>query len=156
MGLGWDPGNAVLRCLRDHQSLPKSGWFAQKVHKRWIKLRHRFWSILSGSDIDLGVRVGVGVQLPHPNGVVIHPDAEIGDGCMIMQQVTLGQLATRGAPRLGRNVYVGAGAKVLGGVVVGDKAAIGANAVVLCDVPAGYTAVGTPAVCRPSKSRKPA
>ena len=64
---------------------------------------------------------------------------------MLMQQVTVGQLADGAAPVIGSGVYIGAGAKVLGGVRVGDGARIGANAVVLRDVPAGCTAVGVPA-----------
>jgi len=84
-------------------------------------------------------------MLPHPNGVVMHRDAVIGVNCMIMQQVTIGQLAEGGAPRLGDGVYVGAGAKVLGEITIGDGASIGANAVVLSDVPPGCTAVGIPA-----------
>ncbi len=84
-------------------------------------------------------------MLPHPNGVVIHNDAEIGPNCLIFQQVTLG--ARRGrVPRIGGHVDIGAGAKLLGGIVVGDDALIGANAVVLDDVPAGATVAGIPAV----------
>jgi serine O-acetyltransferase len=64
---------------------------------------------------------------------------------MIMQQVTIGQLAEEYAPTIGSHVYIGAGAKVLGRIVIGDRARIGANAVVLADVPADGTAVGIPA-----------
>jgi serine O-acetyltransferase len=82
-------------------------------------------------------------------GVVIGETAEIGDGCTIYQGVTLGGTSlSKGAkrhPTLGRNVVVGAGAKVLGGFLVGDHAAIGSNAVVTKPVPAGATAVGIPA-----------
>ena len=82
-------------------------------------------------------------------GVVIGETAEVGDGCTIYQGVTLGGTSlTKGAkrhPTLGRNVVVGAGAKVLGGFTVGDNAAVGSNAVVTKPVPAGATAVGIPA-----------
>ena len=78
-------------------------------------------------------------------GIVIHPDAVVEDDCLIMQQVTLGQTAGPGAPRICRGAYIGAGAKVLGPVTVGEGARIGANAVVLADVPAHATAVGIPA-----------
>jgi serine O-acetyltransferase len=82
-------------------------------------------------------------------GVVIGETAVIGDGCTIYQGVTLGGTTlTKGAkrhPTLGRNVVVGAGAKVLGGFEVGDDAAIGSNAVVTKAVPPGATAVGIPA-----------
>lgn len=83
-------------------------------------------------------------MIPHPNGIVIHPDSEIGPNCFILQQVTLA-VSGNSAPRLGGNVLVGSGAKLLGGIWIGDNARIGANAVVLGDVPAGATAVGVPA-----------
>ncbi len=84
--------------------------------------------------------------LPHPNGVVIHPGAVVGPNCLLFQQVTLGTGGDKpGVPCLAGHVDVGAGAKILGGVRIGEHALIGANAVVLCDVPAGATAVGVPA-----------
>ena len=87
-----------------------------------------------------------GLLIPHPNGIVIHPQAIIGPNCLVFQQVTIGTGGKKpGAPKLGGHVDVGAGAKILGGVVIGDHVKIGANAVVLDDVPAGATAVGIPA-----------
>lgn len=83
--------------------------------------------------------------MPHPNGIVIHPDAVIGPNCLIFQQVTIGLRDGPGAPRIGGHVDVGAGAKILGPVTIGNHAKIGANAVVLSDVPEGATAVGIPA-----------
>ena len=82
--------------------------------------------------------------MPHPNGIVIHPGALIGPNCMLMQQVTIGERRD-GVPSLGGHVDVGAGAKVLGAIHVGDHARIGANAVAVHDVPAGATALGVPA-----------
>ena len=84
-------------------------------------------------------------MLPHPNGVVIHEDAVIGNDCMIMQQVTIGMIGEGEVPRIGNKVYVGAGAKIIGRVDVGDGARVGANAVVTKDVPPNWTAVGIPA-----------
>ena len=83
-------------------------------------------------------------MIPHPNGIVIHSAAKIGPNCLIFQQVTIGS-AHGGVPALGGHVDIGAGAKIIGAVRIGDHAKIGANAVVLIDVPAGATAVGTPA-----------
>jgi serine O-acetyltransferase len=104
---------------------------------------------LTGIEIHPAARIGDGVFIDHGMGVVIGETAEVGDGCTIYQGVTLGGTSlTRGAkrhPTLGRNVVVGAGAKVLGGFTVGDGAAIGSNAVVTKPVPAGATAVGIPA-----------
>lgn len=155
MNLQWNPGARALECVWAYQRLPREGGLWLKVRQRIIVYRHRLWSVISGTDIDLRASIGQGFRMPHPNGVIIHSDSVIGEGCMIMQQVTIGQLAEPGAPIIGRNVYIGAGAKVLGAIRIGDGAAIGANAVVLCDVPAGHTALGIPAVARPSKSRQP-
>ena len=107
-------------------------------------MRHRCWSIVTGADIPLNSRISGGLMIPHPNGIVIHPEAEVGPNCFILQQVTLA-VGVTGAPRLGGSVLVGSGAKILGGVRIGDNARIGANAVVLEDVPPGATAVGVPA-----------
>jgi serine O-acetyltransferase len=122
----------------------KSGVLA-KIAKNYFIVKHLVFTIVTGSDINPSATIGQGLFLPHPNGVIIHRDAMIGDGCIIMQQVTIGQLGDGPAPVLGNGVFVGAGAKVLGGVKIGDRARIGANSVVLCDVPAGKTAVGIPA-----------
>jgi serine O-acetyltransferase len=101
-----------------------------------------------GIELPYTVTLGRRVVFEHQSGIVIHGNCVIGDDCVIRQGVTLGNksVATRfDAPRLGNRVDVGAGAKVLGAVSVGDDAMVGANAVVLCDVPSGATAVGVPA-----------
>lgn len=113
--------------------------------RRLARLRHAFWSVVTASDIRPQARLGDGLFLPHPNGIVIHHEAVIGEGCTLMQQVTIGQVAGPGAPVLGAGVYVGAGAKVLGPITIGEGARIGANSVVLTDLPAHCTAVGMPA-----------
>jgi serine O-acetyltransferase len=110
---------------------------------------------LTGIEIHPGASIGDGVFIDHGMGVVVGETAEIGDGCTIYQGVTLGGTSlTKGAkrhPTLGKNVVVSAGAKVLGGFLVGDGAKIGSNAVVIKPVPAGATAVGIPARIIPSK-----
>ena len=103
-------------------------------------LEHRFWSVITGADIPLNCRIAGGLMLVHPSGIVIHPGAEVGPNCLILQQVTL----TDGV-RLAGHVDVGAGAKIVKPVSIGAHATIGANAVVISDVPAGTTAVGIPA-----------
>jgi serine O-acetyltransferase len=85
----------------------------------------------------------------HQGAIVIHGDAEIGDDCVLRQGVTIGNrhpARPLDAPRLGARVNVGAGAQILGAVTIGDDVRIGANAVVLSDLPSGCTAVGIPAV----------
>jgi serine O-acetyltransferase len=151
----WNPSRALLASLRAYDRAARSSR-PDRVLWRWIAvLRHRFWSAVTGADIPLGCRVGGGLMLPHPNGVVVHPDARIGPNCLLLQQVTLGVGGPLpGAPTLGGHVDIGAGAKILGGVVIGEHAVIGANAVVLCDVPAGATAVGVPArILKPGAGR---
>lgn len=128
----WNPGKSLLASIRSYQS---SRGLAKKV----AVVRHRFWSAVSGADIPINSRIGGGLLLPHPNGVVVHPEAELGPNCLLFQQVTIA-----GGARLGGHVDVGAGAKVLG-VAVGDHARIGANAVVTHDVPSSVTVVGIPA-----------
>jgi serine O-acetyltransferase len=103
-------------------------------------MQHRFWSIVTGADIPLNCQIEGGLLLPHPNGVVIHPAASVGPNCLILQQVTIVQ-----GVKIGGHVDIGAGAKIISAVSISDHAKIGANAVVLCDVPAGATAVGVPA-----------
>jgi serine O-acetyltransferase len=111
---------------------------------------------LTGIEIHPGAIIGERVFFDHAMGVVVGETAEIGDGCTIYQGVTLGGTSLyKGAkrhPTLGRNVVVSAGAKVLGGFLVGDGAKIGSNAVVIKPVPAGATAVGIPARIIPSKT----
>lgn len=101
-----------------------------------------------GIELPYTVEVGRRVVLEHQHGIVVHGRAVIGDGCILRQGVTIGNRRLDrpdDAPVLGRGVNVGAGAKILGPVRVGDGARIGANAVVLRDVPAGALAVGVPA-----------
>jgi serine O-acetyltransferase len=109
----------------------------------------------TGIEIHPGAVVGERVFFDHAMGVVVGETAEIGDGCTIYQGVTLGGTSlykgSKRHPTLGKNVVVSAGAKVLGGFVVGDGAKIGSNAVVIKPVPAGATAVGIPARIIPSK-----
>jgi serine O-acetyltransferase len=100
--------------------------------------------MVTGADIPLNCRIGGGLLMPHPNGIVIHPNAVIGPNCLIFQQVTIGTVGGD-APTIGGRVDLGAGAKVLGAIRVGDQVQVGANAVVLNDLPGGCVAVGVPA-----------
>ena len=103
---------------------------------------------LYGIELPYTAKIGRRVVFEHQHGIVIHGASVIGDGCIIRHGVTLGMRSmdrVDEAPVLGRGVNVGAGAKIIGKVHVGDGASIGANAVVLQDVPAGRLAVGVPA-----------
>lgn len=101
-----------------------------------------------GIELPYSAILGDRVVFEHQHGIVIHGNCEIGDDCIIRQGVTLGNKlldAPFDAPKLGKRVNVGAGAKILGNVVIGDDVTIGANAVVIHDIPSGATAVGIPA-----------
>jgi serine O-acetyltransferase len=130
--------------IRDYQRHADRPHLWSLLAKRWAVLRHIFWQVVTGADIPVNTRIGGGLLLPHPNGIVIHPSVVIGPNCLIFQQVTLG-MAHGGVPTLGGHVDVGAGAKVIGRVRLGDHSNVGANAVVTIDVPEGSTAVGVPA-----------
>ena len=142
----WDPGRRLLGCIRRYQHYAGRRGPVPWCGRKWNVLMHRFWSVVCGAEIPLNTAIGGGLLIPHPNGIVIHPAAVIGPNCMLFQQVTLGDGGLLpGVPILGRNVDIGAGAKVVGGVRLGDHCRIGPNSLVLDDVPAGATAVGVPA-----------
>lgn len=109
----------------------------------------RFIEITTGISIPVETRIGRGLRIHHFGGIIFHPEAVIGEGCTVYHGVTLGDLGGKGgAPRVGSHVVIGAGAKLLGEIEIGDGCWIGANAVVLTSVPAGCLAVGVPAVIR--------
>ena len=109
---------------------------------------------LTGIEIHPGAKLGRRLVIDHGMGVVIGETAEIGDDVYIYHQVTLGGTSVvqgKRHPTIGNNVIIGAGAKILGAINIGDGARIGANAVVIAEVPAGTTVVGIPA--RPVERR---
>ena len=104
--------------------------------------------LITGIEIHPGAKIGKGLFIDHGTGVVIGETSEIGDNCTIYQGVTLGGTGKdvgKRHPTLGNNVMVGAGAKVLGPIKVGDNSKIAAGAVVLKEIPENCTAVGIPA-----------
>lgn len=112
----------------------------------------------TGIEIHPGAKIGSGVMIDHGMGVVIGETAEVGDGCTIYQGVTLGGTGKdkgKRHPTLGKNVTVGAGAKVLGPFYVGEGSKVAANAVLLESVPPNSTAVGVPARVVRIAGRKP-
>ena len=112
---------------------------------RLISQISRFFT---GIEIHPGATIGKGLFIDHGMGVVIGETAEVGDDVMLYHGVTLGGTGKHKGkrhPTVGNGVTIGAGAKVLGPIKIGDNAKIGANAVVLKEVPEGATAVGVPA-----------
>lgn len=115
------------------------------------RMAFRYVRNVYGIELPYSVRLGRRVVFEHQHGIIIHGRATIGDDCIIRQGVTIGNRylsRPHATPVLGKMVNVGAGAKILGNITVGDNAAIGANAVVLQDVPSMATAVGNPAVIK--------
>lgn len=112
---------------------------------RFLSFLTRWWT---GIEIHPGACIGRRFFIDHGMGVVIGETAVIGDGCTLYHGVTLGGISLNKGkrhPTLGNSVVIGAGAKVLGPIDVGDGARIGSNSVVLKNVPAGATVVGIPA-----------
>jgi serine O-acetyltransferase len=158
-----------VQCILDRDPAARSRWevltcypglhavlLHRVAHGCWnlgLKWIGRFISHLSrwltGIEIHPAAKIGERVFFDHAMGVVVGETAEIGDGCTIYQGVTLGGTSLykgeKRHPTLGKDVVIGAGAKVLGGFTVGDGARVGSNAVVTKPVPAGATAVGNPA-----------
>ncbi len=137
------------------------------LHALWVhRISHRLWTsghplaarVLSqwarratGIEIHPGARIGHRLFIDHGMGVVIGETAEIGDDVHMYHDVTLGgrSLAkVKRHPTVGNGVTLGAGSRVLGPITVGDNAQIGANAVVVRDVPAGAVVVGVPGQLR--------
>lgn len=106
-----------------------------------------FWvEVMSGILLNREARVGSDFHLVHTGNIKIHPGVIIGDRVGIMHDVTLGTTPERnGAPIIGNDVFIGAGAKILGPVKIGDRARIAANSLVVTDVPPDTTAIGVPA-----------
>jgi len=129
---------------------------------QWHRLSHYLWSNnikwlarfvsmisrwLTGIEIHPAVKIGRRFFIDHGMGVVIGETAEIGDDCTLYHGVTLGGTSWKEGkrhPTLANNVVVGAGAKVLGPIILHDGARVGSNAVVVKDVPAGETVIGVP------------
>lgn len=140
----FEPWKNLLHTIRLYQSAKVKGGIRAFLIPLLV-LRFRFWSVVCGTDIPLNSKLSGGLILPHPNGIVIHPDAVIGPNCLIFQQVTIGVSKVPGAPKIGGHVDIGAGAKILGGITIGNHVNIGANSVVISDVPDHCSAVGIPA-----------
>jgi serine O-acetyltransferase len=125
------------------------------AHELWTQGRKDFALYLQsqssrifGVDIHPAARIGRGIMFDHATGVVVGETASIGDNCSILHGVTLGGNGKDSGdrhPKIGKNVLLAAGAKVLGNITVGDCSKVAAGSVVLQDVPANKTVAGVPA-----------
>jgi serine O-acetyltransferase len=143
-----------LRFVWTHAGLQATLLFraSQVLHRRGVpvlpQLLWRLNIMLFGLDIPPAVDIGPGLYIPHPVGTVVMARG-IGARVTLVSGITVGMRRGGDFPTLGDDVYVGAGARILGSITVGSGARIGANAVVLRDVPDGAAAVGIPATVRP-------
>ncbi|MGH3643351.1 MAG: serine O-acetyltransferase EpsC [Mycobacterium sp.] len=140
-------------------------WSYRVAHRMWARptlrgparILTQFTRFLTGIEIHPGATIGRRFFIDHGMGVVIGETAEIGDDVMVYHGVTLGGRTLKQVkrhPTIGNRVTIGAGAKVLGPLRIGDDSAIGANAVVTHDVPAESIATGIPAVVRPRTEKQ--
>lgn len=130
----------VLRCYRLANRLHLAGW------RRSARVVSKYIRLVFSAEIPASCTLGKGVVLKHGAlNVVIHDNAVVGDNTVIFHNVTIGGRGGLGPPIVGRNVYIGCGAVLLGDIVIGDNVKIGANAVVVKNVPDGRTVVGIPA-----------
>ena len=120
----------------------------KKKHFFLARLLSQISRFFTGIEIHPGAKIGRGLVIDHGMGVVIGETSEIGDNVLLYHGVTLGGTGKdkgKRHPTVGNNVVIGAGAKVLGPIYIGSNSKIGANSVVLNNVPEGATAVGIPA-----------
>ena len=157
-----DPGlRTVIRgvCSQGFQALfvyRLFRWCAERgiPTQPWRFFVERFVEITTGISLPAQATIGKGLRIHHFGGIIVHSAARIGEHCTLYQGVTIGDLGGwGGAPCIGNHVIIGAGAKLLGDIEVGDHCHVGANAVVRTSVPAGSLAVGVPAVVKPRAPR---
>jgi serine O-acetyltransferase len=126
----------------------------RKIFSFIYKILYKLMQILTGIELPCEADIGKNFIIDHFGGIVVSGYAKLGDNCRIRNGVVIGlkNVEEIGAPVIGNNVDIGAGAKVLGKITIGNNVLIGANAVVISDVPDNSIAVGVPAVI---KARKP-
>jgi serine O-acetyltransferase len=127
---------------------------ARKVFSLIYHVLFKLAQIVTGIEMPCEVDVGRNFVIDHFGGIIISGYAKFGDNCRIRNGVVIGlrRVEDKTAPIIGSNVDIGVGAKILGPIRIGNNVFIGANAVVLCDVPDNSIAVGVPAVVRPRSS----
>lgn len=132
--------NLIMKCIRLMALLKRNNIPILPKAMQW------FIRITCSADIPVNIYIGENTVLKHNGlGVVLHEKAIIGENVTIMQNVTIGGRNGRGAPRIDNNVFIGSGACVLGDIIIGKNSMIGANAVVINDVPENAIVGGIPA-----------
>lgn len=141
------PGFRYSVLLRFYGYCTQATWCQFGLRQLTVLALHRY-SIRYGIDISRDARIGAGLYIGHFGGIVVNAAVAIGNNCNLSHGVTLGRINRgdrAGCPTIGDDVYIGPGAKILGRISIGDRAAIGANAVVIEDVPADVAVGGVPA-----------
>ncbi len=148
---------AAIRAAYTHPAFIGVIWY-RVGHALWLGRRNPLWFLLlvfhrilyplvrihSGLELSPRTQIGPGLYIAHFGPTVIHPETIAGSHLTVLQGVTIGEHG-HGVPRLGNHVSIATGARVIGRITIGDHAIVGAGAVVVSDVPAGYTVVGVPA-----------
>ena len=132
----------------------RPGWL-RKPFSLLYHVLFKWVQILTGIELPCEVELGEGFVIDHFGGIIISGYAKFGANCRIRNGVVVGlkNVDEPIAPVIGDNVDIGSGAKVLGAIRIGNNVRIGANAVVLCNVPDDHMAVGVPAVIKPIRTR---
>lgn len=127
----------------------------RKLFSLVYRMLYKMVQVLTGVELPCEVELGRNFVIDHFGGIIISGYAKFGDNCRIRSGVVvgLGRVEDPCAPVIGNNVDIGSGAKLLGRITIGDDVLIGANAVVLRDVPSGCIAVGVPAIVKPRTVR---
>lgn len=122
----------------------------RRIFSLIYKILYKLVQIVTGIELPCEAQIGRNFIIDHFGGIIVSGFAKFGDNCRIRNGVVIGlrRIDEPGAPTLGDNVDIGAGAKILGPISIGNNVLIGANAVVLCDVPDNCLAAGVPAVIK--------
>lgn len=144
---GWgSEGFWALTIYRIQRSISKRRptilWLPAKIIVGAVK---KIFTTVTHINLCHQAKIGPGMLIPHVGPIQVFPFASIGADCSIHQVCTIGAGSKPGGPTIGDHVMIGCHSCILGPVIVGDKAKIGAGAVVVTDIPAGATAVGVPA-----------
>ncbi len=127
----------------------------RKLFSLIYHVNYKIVQILTGIELPCEVEIGRNFVIDHFGGIIVSGYARFGDNCRIRNGVVVGlrRVEEKAAPIIGHNVDIGTGAKLLGPIHIGDNSIIGANAVVLVDVPPNSIAAGVPATIKPRKPR---
>jgi len=135
---------------KGHKMKKKPRTFINRILLYLLMRKKNYYNLLLNCYVPFSAKIGEGLILPHGfHGIFISKNAVIGKNCTILHQVTIGSTFKKqedNAPVIGDNVFIGAGAKIIGNVKIGDNAKIGVNAVVIGDVEVGKTVVSPKAI----------